>query len=518
MRNTEILCRKWNVVAVLALLTAGLPTFIACGANPAPQVKIDTNALPNELKATSFAPVIKKVAPSVVNIYTSKTLRERQGMHPLFNDPMFRRFFGDQFGQPGQPRERREQSLGSGVIVTTDGYILTASHVVEGADEVKVALASGGQEYEAKVIGTDPPTDIAVLKIQADNGFPAVTMASDATLEVGDVVLAIGNPFGVGQTVTVGIVSAMERGGFGITGYENFIQTDAAINPGNSGGALVDAGGRLVGINTAIISRSGGFMGVGFAVPATMAHSVMVQLIQTGKVSRGFLGINIQPLTRELARGFGLPEDTSGILVSGITPNGAAGKAGMREGDVITEVNGRKVTDPRSLQLAVAQIAPGTKTSVKVLRGERGRKPAEKTLTVTLGTLPTNAFSARGGEPEEERGADVDGLDGVEVTDIDQRMRQQFDLPSNVRGALVVNVDPNSNSARAGLRPGDVIQSIDRQPVRSADEAVALSEKAKDDTILVQVWTRLPGGPGGTRYVSVPNRKQQPEQEQEEER
>lgn len=515
MRNSEILGRASSLALVLTILAAGVPAFTACGAESAPQVKIDTNALPNELKATSFAPVIKKVAPSVVNIYTSKTMRERQGMHPLFNDPFFRRFFGDDFGERSQPRERSEQSLGSGVIVTTDGYILTASHVVDGADEVKVSLAAGGQEHTAKIIGTDPPTDIAVLKIQADNGFPAITMASDATVEVGDVVLAIGNPFGVGQTVTMGIVSGMERGGFGITGYENFIQTDAAINPGNSGGALVDAGGRLVGINTAILSRSGGFMGVGFAVPSTMAHSVMVQLIQTGKVSRGFLGINIQPLTRELARGFGLPQDTSGVLVSGITPNGAAGKAGMREGDVITEVNGRKVTDPRALQLAVSQIAPGTKTSIKVLRGERGKKPSEKTLNVTLGTLPANAFGMRGGETQDESGSEVDGLDGVEVTDIDERMRQQFGLPANVRGAIVVKVDPNSNSARAGLRPGDVIQSIDREPVQSAEEAVALSEKAKDDTVLLQVWTRVPGGPGGTRFISVPNRKQQPSEEEE---
>ena len=498
-------------LCLVLFLAVSPATARAAGKNPPAKVKVDTNALPRELKATSFAPVIKKVAPSVVNIYSSKTLRARQGANPLFRDPFWRRFFGgdDPGSDQRQPRARREQSLGSGVIITTDGYILTASHVVEGADEVKVSLSTGEQEFSAKVIGTDPPTDIAVLKLDAKKELPAVTLANDQNLEVGDVVLAMGNPFGVGQTVTMGIVSAMERGGFGISGYENFIQTDAAINPGNSGGALVDAAGRLVGINTAIISGSGGFMGVGFAVPASMAHYVMDQLISEGKVNRGYLGISIQPLTPELAKEFNLPDESSGVLVGGVSPNGAAAKAGLKEGDVILEVNGKKVTEPRTLQLAVAQTPPGSKATIRILRGQRGQKSAEKTLTAVLGTLPQNALAGRDFQNEDGSGqAGTDALDGVEVSDLDAQTRQQFRIPNNIRGALVVNVDPESNSAEAGVRPGDVILQIDRQPVRSAEDAVNLSEKAKDDTILLQVWSRSGNGPGGTHFLTVKNKKE----------
>jgi len=286
--------------------------------NPPPKLNVQETPLSRDVRAgTSFAPVIKKVAPSVVNIYSTMTIKERPVPNPFFNDPFFRRFFGEDFGEQMQPREPQAQSLGFGVVVSADGYVLTANHGVEGADKVKVALASGEKEFDAKVIGTDPPTDVAVLKIDAKN-LPAVTIAESEKLEVGDVVLAIGNPFGVGQTVTMGIISALGRGELGITGYENFIQTDAAINPGNSGGALVDAEGRLVGINTAILSRSGGNMGVGFAVPIDMARYVMDRLIKEGKVTRGYLGINIQRLTPSLAKKFNLPDESSGVLVGGL--------------------------------------------------------------------------------------------------------------------------------------------------------------------------------------------------------
>lgn len=496
-----------TALALLGVLAPEPTRAAASGKNPPADVKVDTNPLPRELKATSFAPVVKRVAPSVVTISTSKTLRQSQRMNPFLNDPFWRRFFGDSFSEQQQPRVRREQSLGSGVIVTTDGYILTANHVVEGADEVKVTLPGSDQEYVARVVGTDPPTEIAVLKLDAKKQLPALTLADDSKLEVGDVVLAVGNPFGVGQTVTMGIVSATERGGFGLAGYENFIQTDAAINPGNSGGALVDAAGRLVGINTAIISRSGGFMGVGFAVPVTMAHYVMDQLILEGKVSRGYLGINIQPLTPELAKEFNLPDESSGVLVGGVTPNSAAAKAGVKEGDVVLEVNGKKVTEPRTLQLAVAQTPPGTKVAIKILRGQRGQKPVEKTLTAVLGTLPQNALARGGMQEEDGNPSATDALDGVEVSELDAQARQQFRIPNNIRGAVVVNVDPNSNSAEAGLQPGDVILSIDRQPVRNAEDAVELSEKAKGDTILLQVWSRGSGGLAGTRWVTVKNKK-----------
>ena len=502
--------RGMTLLIAVHLLSLGASAWAAPKADASPQLNVQDAPLSRDLKAgASFAPIIKRVAPSVVNIYSSMTIHERQAPNPLLNDPFFRRFFGDDSGGQPQRRDRKTQSLGSGVIVSSDGYILTANHVVEGADKVKVALASGEKEFDAKVIGTDAPTDIAVLKIEAKAKLPVVTIADSDKLEVGDVVLAIGNPFGVGQTVTMGIVSALGRGGFGINDYENFIQTDAAINPGNSGGALVDAEGRLVGINTAIFSGSGGNMGVGFAVPINMARYAMDRLTKEGKVSRGYLGINIQPLTPELAKEFGLPDESSGVLVGGVAPKGASDKAGLKDGDVIIEFNGKKVTDPRNLQLMVAQTAPGTKVTVRVLRGEAGHNAAEKTLTATLGELPQAAFAAgRNRGSSGERGEQgVDALDGVEVADLDSRARNQFDIPNNIHGALVTNVEQDSNAAEAGLRQGDVIVEINRQSIHGAEDAVGLSEKVKGDHILVRVWSSGRGEPGGTRYLVVDNRK-----------
>jgi serine protease Do len=480
--------------------------------NPEPKLRVDASPLPENLKANhSFAPVVKRVSPSVVNIYSTVIIKDRpgMGMHPFFNDPMFRQFFGDEFGGR-QQRPRKEQSLGSGVIVSPDGYILTAAHVVEGADSVKVALESGEEEIDAKIIGTDPPTDIAVLKIEPRKQLPALPLGDSDKLEVGDMVIAVGNPFGLSQTVTMGIVSGLKRGGMRITDYENFIQTDAAINQGNSGGALVDVAGRLIGINTAILSRSGGNMGVGFAVPVNMARYVMERLVKFGKVARGYLGINIQPLTPDLVRAFNLPDESSGVLVGGVTPDSAAAKAGIKDGDVILEVDGKKVSDPRNLQLVVAQTPPGSKVAVKVLRAGSGDKPVEKTFHATLGELPQEALasmdrgdSRRGGQSRS------DALDGVEVADLDARARRQFDIPSNIRGAVVVNVDQDSKSAEAGLRPGDVIMEINRQAVRDADEAVKLSENVKGDRVLLRVWSRAGGGPGGTRYIVVDNSKRE---------
>ncbi len=472
--------------------------------NPPAKLKVEDSGLNRELRAPiSFAPVIKRIAPSVVNIYSTMTIKRRA--NPMLNDPFFRHFFGDQFGQ--QPQDEKAESLGSGVIVTSDGYILTANHVVQGAQSVKVALANGEKEYDAKVVGTDPPTDVAVLRIDAKKPLPAMTLADSDKLEVGDLVLAIGNPFAVGQTVTMGIISALGRGGLGMGGYEDFIQTDAAINPGNSGGALVDAEGRLVGINTMIVSRSGGFQGVGFAVPVNMARYVMERLIQYGKVTRGFLGINIQALTPELAKEFGLPDESSGVLVGGISPNSPAAKAGVQEGDVIVQLNGKKVSDPSKLQIMVAENAPGSRVTLDVLRGAGQAKPAERRLTVVLGELPQNAIAGIGGSSPQQGGQqNMDVLDGVEVADLDSAARHQFNIPRNIQGAVVANVDPNSPSAEAGLSQGDVIVEINRHRVESADEAVKLSEQAKGDRVLLRVWSRAGGGgPGGTRYVVVQN-------------
>jgi serine protease Do len=473
---------------------------------------------------TSYSPVIKRSAPSVVNIYATSTVRLRRMIHPFFDDPRFRDFFGENMPNLQDPREqrdprrgnrsnepaltRKQQSLGSGVIVSPEGYILTANHVVQGADldGVKVSLANGGREYTAKVIGTDPQTDIAVLKIDAENLSP-IAIADSDKIEVGDIVMAIGNPFGVGQTVTMGMVSATGRTSLGIIpgGYENFIQTDASINQGNSGGALIDAEGRLIGINTAIFSPSGGNAGIGFAVPINLARGVMERLIQSGKVTRGYLGVSLESeITSDLAEEFQLP-DHRGAMVSGVEANTPAAKAGIQVYDVIRELNGKPIQDRDQLRLTVSQLAPGTKVTLKILRSEPGRKPAEKTVNATLGSLPAGRSpfqQGQEGESEERPDSTRDSLDGVEVSDLDGDTREQLGVPANVQGALVTSVDPQSNSAEAGLRRGDILLEINRRPVRDANEAVRLSESATGKRVVLRIWRG-----GASMVLTVDNAK-----------
>jgi serine protease Do len=475
--------------------------FTSWGKDTAPNIAVETTPVNRDAKlGTSYAPIVKKAAPSVVNIYSTRIVHQQLMRNPLLNDPFFRQFFGDQIPNNERERTRKEQSLGSGVVISPDGYILTANHVVEGADEVKVAIDDGKKEYTAKVIGTDPPTDVAILKIDAKN-LPAITLADSDQLEVGDIVLAIGNPFGVGQTVTMGIVSALGRSGLGFNGYEDFIQTDAAINPGNSGGALVDAEGRLIGINTAIISRSGGNQGIGFAVPINIARHVMQRLISGGKIMRGYLGIFPQDISPGLAEQFNLP-DQNGALVGDVLPDSPAEKAGIKPGDVITEFDGKPINDANSLRLLTSQAAPDTKVIVKFLRGG-----SEKTVGVTLGELPAESApneSDQNGDNSDN--SKMDALDGVTVEDLDQQARQELKAPENLQGAVVADVDENSNSAEAGLQKGDVIVEINRQPVTSANDAVKLCKQAKGDEILLKVWHRA-GDMSGTRYLSVDNTK-----------
>jgi len=480
-----------------AICTQAAP---ASKTNAPPRLTIQDQPLDRDVKArTSFAPIIKKVVPSVVNIATTTTIRERS--NPMLTDPWLRRFFGDDSGQ-SRSRAQKAQSLGSGVIVSPDGYILTANHVVEGAEKITVALGNGEQEFDARVIGTDPPTDVAVIKIDNKKDMPALPLGNSDQLEVGDTVLAIGDPFRIGQTVTMGIVSGIGRG-IGATDYEDFIQTDAAINMGNSGGALVDAQGRLMGINTAILSSSGGFQGVGFAVPINLARFVMERIITEGKVPRGYLGVALQDeVTAELAKQFNLP-DMTGALVTTVEPNSPADKAGFKEGDIIVQFNGKKIVDRRQLSLVASQTAPGTKVDVKVVREGKAR-----TLTATLGRLPEDRLT-RGPrfQPGEGKASEMDSLDGVEVVDLDAQARRQAGISSNMNGALVTNVDPESNSFAAGLRPGDVILEIDKKSVHSADEAVALSEKATADTVLLRVYRPGRGDRGRTLYMPVDNAK-----------
>jgi len=325
--------------------------------------------------AGSFREAVNRAQPAVVNIFTSKQVKTPR--HPLMEDPLFRHFFGDQLRENSQ----RASSLGSGVIVSSSGYILTNHHVVEAADEIEIALADG-KKLRARTVGSDPETDLAVLQVQG-NGLPAITLGNDGGLRVGDVVLAIGNPFGVGQTVTMGIVSALGRSQLGINTFENFIQTDAAINPGNSGGALIDANGNLVGINTAIYSRSGGSLGIGFAIPVTSAKQVMEQIISSGSVTRGWIGVEAQEISAELAESFKL-RSTEGALIAGVVRGGPADRAGIKPGDILLAVEGKSVSDPSGMLNLIAALQPGKAARLRLLRNQKeldysvevGRRPA----------------------------------------------------------------------------------------------------------------------------------------------
>jgi len=439
---------------------------------------------------TSFAPVVKKVSPGVVKVYTKTKAHEMSYHGPSEMDDFFRHFFGQPFGEqaPRHPYGNpRQEGVGSGVVVTKDGYILTNNHVVDGADEVKVALQDG-REFTAKVIGRDPKTDVAVIKISA-NDLPAVAMADSDKVEVGDIVLAVGNPFGIGQTVTTGIVSAKGRDGTVGLDYEDFIQTDAAINPGNSGGALVDVEGRLIGINTAILSRSGGNQGIGFAIPVNLARSVMDSLVSDGHVTRGYLGVTIKDMTPALAKGFKVKEAT-GALVEDVTADSPAEKAGLKSGDVVLEFDGKPVKDARHLKLEVAQARPGESVPVKFLRDGK-----TETVHVKLKAAPgTEALAKAEGSESGDNGT----LNGVTVADLDRTARQQLNTPESLKGAVITEVQPDSAAAEAGLRPGDVIQEINRQPVKNAGEAVKLTEHPESKTTLLRIWRQ-----GGSHYLVV---------------
>jgi serine protease DegQ len=332
---------------------------------------------------SSFADAARKSQPSVVNIFTSKQISSQR--NPLLDDPLFRRFFGDRL--PDDNRPQRVSNLGSGVIVSEDGYILTNHHVVEAADEIQIAL-SDGTTLDAKAVGTDPETDLAVLKVER-NDLPAITFASSETQRVGDLVLAIGNPFGVGQTVTMGIISALGRSHLGINTFENYIQTDAAINPGNSGGALVDGNGNLVGVNTAIFSRSGGNLGIGFAIPISIARQVMREIIAHGAVTRGWVGIEVQEITPEIAESFAL-KSTDGALIAGVLRRGPADRAGIRPGDILLAVDNNPVKDSSSLLNLIAALPPGSVAQLKLLRGQ-----TETLLKVTIEKRPPMPQAAR---------------------------------------------------------------------------------------------------------------------------
>ncbi len=447
---------------------------------PPPPVPPDVEAFSKAMRAAA-----SRVGPAVVAIGTSQSV-DASATPFGFDDDFLRRFFGvePQQEQPKPKRQFRQQGLGSGVIVSADGYVLTSNHVVAGADEITVRLADD-REFDAKVIGNDPPTDIALIKIETA-GLPVAALGDSDKAEVGDWVLAVGAPLGLQKTVTAGIISATGRANVGIADYEDFIQTDAAINPGNSGGPLVNMRGEVIGINTAIASRSGGYMGIGFAVPSNMARDVMTRLHEKGEVVRGWLGVSIQNLSKELAGSMGL-ESAQGALVNEVFADGPAGRAGLKAGDVIVQYNGKPVKDVIELRTAVAWTEPGKKVDMVVLRGGK-----RETLSVQMerrGDQPQLARGQRGGGP----GAPAEIKDlGIQVADLTPETAQRYGYEEG-QGVLITDVDPAGLAVKAGLEPGMLILQVGGKPVRSVaqfKEALQGADSARGIPMLVRAGDR----------------------------
>ncbi|OGW38553.1 MAG: hypothetical protein A2Y97_02895 [Nitrospirae bacterium RBG_13_39_12] len=434
--------RTCFISGLLVLFNLGFWSY-TCAAEPVISQK-SINILTEIGQAT--AEIAEAVKPAIVNISTTRTIKIQEKMSPFFDDPFLKRFFGDQFKTP---KERKTASLGSGVIVDSKGYILTSNHVVQSADEIKVTL-SDKREFTGKIVGNDAMTDIAVVKIDADN-LPTIKWGDSEKLRVGETVIAIGNPYGLSQTVTTGIASAIGRANVGIADYEDFIQTDAAINPGNSGGALVNVRGELVGINSAIFTTSGGYQGIGFAIPTSMAKTVMDSLITKGKVIRGWLGVTIQSLTPELAKQFNL-KDEKGVLVGDVVEGSPAEKACLQRGDVILEYAGKDINEPYQLKNMVANTPPGQEVEMIIIR-ENKTEPKK----ITIGEL----------SPDTEKISDAEFnnlLKGVTVQDLSPEIYNRLKLSEKIRGVIVSGVDENSTAAMV-LMQGDIIQEINRQKI-----------------------------------------------------
>jgi Do/DeqQ family serine protease len=432
----------------------------------------------------SYADVVGAAAPAVVTIRTQGKARvsPTQFGVPDEQDDFFRRFFGDQFGQRGQrgPRQfapRQQRALGSGVIVTADGYILTNNHVIENADEIKVETTDD-RSFTAKLVGSDKASDLALLKVSASDLRP-IALGNSEAVKVGDVVLAVGNPLGVGQTVTMGIISAKGRStGVGDGGYEDFLQTDAPINHGNSGGALVNTKGELVGINSQILSESGGNIGIGFAIPVNMAKNVMEQLRTKGKVTRSQLGVTVQGVTSDLAESLGL-KDATGAIVSSVAPGSAAERAGVKRGDVIRSFNGVVVHDTNTLRNRVAEAGPGTTNELVIMRDG-----SEKRLSVKLDEANPGKSARMNGE---EPGADDKAALGVSVMPLTPELAARAKAPKDAKGLFVEDVDPDGRAAAAGIQPGDIIQEANRQAVASVDDLRSAVKKSGDKPTLLLI-------------------------------
>jgi Do/DeqQ family serine protease len=441
----------------------------ACKETPAPEIKKETKYVPRirEEKILSYAPVVKKVAPAVVNIYAFQHAKAEESISPFMNDPFFKQFF--EHLHPGEGRE--QYSLGSGVIVSKEGYILTNNHVIENADEIHVVLADK-REYTAKPIVKDKRTDLALLKIEGDDDFPFLTVSLHEDLEVGDVVLAIGNPFGVGQTVTNGIVSALARSEEGISDYRSFIQTDAAINPGNSGGALVTTDGRLVGINTAIYSKSGGSIGIGFAIPTVLAIPVIESVKNGGHVVRPWAGLEIEAVTAETAHALGLPRPY-GVLVKGVYPGGPADKAGVKVGDFIAALDNHEISDDASFVYKVGVSPVGEKAELTIVRNG-----VEKKIPIIL----SEPMAAKDSSPLTIEGENP--LQGTSIRTLSPALALNMGLNPMKPGVVITDIAKTGPAAQLGIQPGDILESINKKSVKTKEDAVHLLEKANRDWTL----------------------------------
>jgi serine protease Do len=452
---------------LLSVLTAFVSASVPLATQAQSQVvqSTQTQVVPSSREQISltFAPVVKKAGPAVVNIYTKRIVRQQ--VSPLFNDPFFRQFFGQQFEQQFGKNERVENSLGSGVIIRSNGIVLTNNHVIANADEIRVVL-SDRREFEATVIGRDDRSDIAVLRMKIEKEtLPALELANSDAIEVGDLVLAIGNPFGVGQTVTSGIVSALARTNVGVADVQSFIQTDAAINPGNSGGALISSDGRLIGINTAIFSQTGGSVGIGFAIPANLARNVVASLLSEGKVVRPWLGANGATITPDLARSLNLARP-SGLVFERVVPKSPAARSGLAVGDVVLSVNGKNITDVDEFRYVLATVPLGESVDITV-----NRNGTEKHFSIKLEAPPEDPprqkTTLAGRQP----------FAGATVVNLNPAVADEMKVEFNETGVLVLDVQGNSIAARMGIRPGDKVVDINDDAIKSVEQLTTAVQK-----------------------------------------
>ncbi|HEY6973358.1 MAG TPA: Do family serine endopeptidase [Nitrospiraceae bacterium] len=493
--------REKNALVALVCLCV---VAVACSTLPTGSMASAAGVPPS--MAQGFSEIVKKVTPAVVNIaVTGGGEAGGRGRRPLPPGP-----FGGPPGEeppggelptpppmpPPGPHGRPDQSAGSGVIVDSSGYIVTNNHVVEGATQITVTL-SDRREFSAKIIGTDPKTDLAVIKIEVKD-LPALKWAEYEKLQVGDLVLAIGSPFGLSSTVTLGIISALGRGNVGIADYEDFIQTDAAINPGNSGGALINMNGDLIGINTAIFSRTGGSEGIGFAIPSSIALDIVESLQKTGKVVRGWMGVAIQEITPALAKSFKLPEQRKGVLISDVNENGPSYEAGIKRGDVVIAFNGKDVQSVSQLRNLVARTMVGKDAQVKILRDGR-----EQTLNVKVAERPSDEMLAKK-EPAPKEPTDTikppdNVLAALRIQALDPAMMSQMNIPAKTTGVVIASVEAGSSAEAAGLQRGDVIQEVNHEVVKSLDDYQKAANKIKKDELAVLLLSRQ----GNNLFVAV---------------